>query len=304
MTGLSSDQVDRLVLDVYASGGLDPTRRRVLGPYRSVLVVLLYLRHNVPQALIAELFGCSQPTASRLVGRLLPIITAVLTPIVYTTAERELRSTVRVDGFLVPTGNWRNNTFTSGTYSGKRHACGFNLQAVGSWHETLVLTGTPMPGAMHDARAWRDCGLAQRFEGRLHADGGSGGFADTAYTGTGACAYPTANPRTTSSPSPPATSTAGSPRIGPASNASSPICKTGASWPPVTAACSIASTPSWTPSRSWKPTGPHDHRLNNLLTVPTAAERSPPIRSHDGPVKGQVSRPGFSSPRAVCSAGR
>jgi hypothetical protein len=33
----------------------------------------------------------------------------------------------------------------------------------------------------------RESGLAQRFEGRLHADGGPGGFADTAYTGTGLC---------------------------------------------------------------------------------------------------------------------
>ncbi len=30
-------------------------------------------------------------------------------------------------------------------------------------------------------------GLAQRFDGQLHADGGPGGFADTAYTGTGLC---------------------------------------------------------------------------------------------------------------------
>ena len=27
---------------------------------------------------------------------------------------------------------------------------------------------------MHDARAWRGSGLAQRFTGRLHADGGPG----------------------------------------------------------------------------------------------------------------------------------
>ncbi|WP_162907609.1 helix-turn-helix domain-containing protein, partial [Allorhizocola rhizosphaerae] len=74
MTGLTCDQVDRLVLDVYATGDLDPARRRALGPYRTVLVVLLYLRHNLSQALIAELFGCSQPTVSRLVSRLTPII--------------------------------------------------------------------------------------------------------------------------------------------------------------------------------------------------------------------------------------
>jgi len=187
MTGLTSDQADQLVLDVYATSSLDPARRRALGPYRSVLVVLLYLRHNLSQALIAELFGCSQPTVSRLVGRLMPIIITVLTPTAEKTAERELRSTVRVDGFLAPTGDRRKDTFTSGMYSGKRHACGFNIQVVGSWHGTLVLTGEPLPGSMHDAKAWHESGLAEKFAGRLHADGGPGGYGDTAYTGTGLC---------------------------------------------------------------------------------------------------------------------
>lgn len=38
-----------------------------------------------------------------------------------------------------------------------------------------------------DARreSLRESSLAQRIEGRLHADGGPGGFADTAYTATG-----------------------------------------------------------------------------------------------------------------------
>jgi hypothetical protein len=78
-------------------------------------------------------------------------------------------------------------------YSGKRHACGFNIQVVGSWHGTLVLTGKPMPGSMHAGRAWRESGLAAMFRDRLNADDGPGGFADTAYTGTPACASPTAN---------------------------------------------------------------------------------------------------------------
>jgi hypothetical protein len=187
MAGLTRDQVDRLVMDVYAHGSLDPARRRAVGPYRAVLVVLLYLRHNLSQALIAELFGCSQPTVSRLIGRLAPVITTVLTPHAEQVAARELRSTVRVDGFLAPTGDRRENTYTSGMYSGKRHRCGFNIQVVGSCYGTLVLVGAPQPGAMHDARAWHACGLATIFTGRMHADGGPGGFADTAYTGTGLC---------------------------------------------------------------------------------------------------------------------
>src|SRR5581483_7393303 len=109
----------RLVTDVYAHGELDPARRRVIGPYRSVLVVLIYLRHNLSQALVAELFGCSQPTVSRLIGRLAPVITTVLATNAEHVAARALRSTVRVDGFLAPTGDRRENTYTAGMYSGK-----------------------------------------------------------------------------------------------------------------------------------------------------------------------------------------
>ncbi|WP_027346461.1 transposase family protein [Hamadaea tsunoensis] len=160
MTGLAPDQVDQLVLLV---------------------------RHNVSQALPAELFGCSQPTVSRLVDRFLPVITAVLAPLAEQVAAKELRSTVRVDGFLAPTGDRRANTFTSGMFSGKHHRCGFNIQVVGSAHGTPALTDRPLPGATHDAKAWHESGLAQRFVGRLYADGGPGGFVDTAYTGTGLC---------------------------------------------------------------------------------------------------------------------
>jgi Helix-turn-helix of DDE superfamily endonuclease/DDE superfamily endonuclease len=173
--------------DVCAHGTVDPTHRRAVGPYRAVLVMLIYLRHNLSQALVAELFGCSQPTVSRLVGRLAPTITAVLTPHAEHAAAQALRSTVRIDGFLAPIGDRRENTYTAGMYSGKRHRCGFNIQVVGSAYGRLVLVGTPQPAAMHDAKAWHAYGLAAAFVGRLHADGGPGGFADTAYTGTGLC---------------------------------------------------------------------------------------------------------------------
>jgi DDE superfamily endonuclease/Helix-turn-helix of DDE superfamily endonuclease len=187
MAGLSQGQADHLVAEVYAQGGIDPGRRRVVGPYRTVLMVLVYLRQNLSQALIAELFGCSQPTVSRWIGRLAPLITTVLAACADQRADRDLRSTVRVDGFLAPIGDRRENTFTAGMYSRKRHRCGFNIQVVGSAHGQLILVGDPQPGAMRDARAWQESGLAARFEGRLHAHGGPGGFADTAYTATGLC---------------------------------------------------------------------------------------------------------------------
>src|SRR6266542_1598052 len=115
MAGLTSDQVDRLVIAVDAHGDPDPARRRAVGPHRAVLVVLIYLRHNLSQALVAGLFGCPQPTVSRLIGRLAPVITTVLTDNTARVAAQQLRSTVRVDGYLAPIGERREGTHTSGT---------------------------------------------------------------------------------------------------------------------------------------------------------------------------------------------
>jgi hypothetical protein len=185
MTGLARDQVDDLVRMTLAAGTWPPGRRQALDPYRAVVVVLLFWRHNLSRELPAELSGCSQPTVSRLIARLTPVLTKLLTPLAEQVEARELRSTVRVDGFLAPTGDRRQDTYTSGMYSGKRHRCGFNVRVVASWRGRLVCTGTPMPGPMHDARAFRESGLAAKFTGRLHTDGGPGGIGDTAYHGTG-----------------------------------------------------------------------------------------------------------------------
>jgi hypothetical protein len=62
MIGLASDKVDDLVRQLTQYGLWHVHRHRALDPRRSVLVVLLYLRHNLPQHVLAELFGCSQPT--------------------------------------------------------------------------------------------------------------------------------------------------------------------------------------------------------------------------------------------------
>lgn len=73
MTGLARDQVDDLVRMTHAAGTWPPGRRQALDPYRAVVVVLLFWRHNLPQEVIGELSGCSQPTVSRLIARLTPV---------------------------------------------------------------------------------------------------------------------------------------------------------------------------------------------------------------------------------------
>ncbi|HEX9364354.1 MAG TPA: transposase family protein [Candidatus Dormibacteraeota bacterium] len=133
---------------------------------------------------------------------------------------------MRVDGFLAPTGDRRHDTYTAGMYSGKRHRCGFNLQVVGSAYGTLILVGDPQPGAMHDAKAWHASGLAALFTGRLHADDGPGGFADSAYTGTGLC-VPRRRPNGQQLTDSAREYNQAIASTGPASNASSPTSRTG-----------------------------------------------------------------------------
>ena len=121
MTGLTHAQVDDLVRQLQTRGLWAIHRHRALDPHHCVVAVLLYLRHNLSQHLLAALFGCSQPTVSRAITLLIPMITELLTPLADRVADRELRSTVRVDGFLAPIGDRRANTYTAGMYSGKRH---------------------------------------------------------------------------------------------------------------------------------------------------------------------------------------
>ena len=45
---------------------------RVLGLFLCVRLTLTYLRHNLPQGLLAELYGVSQATASRVIGAYTP----------------------------------------------------------------------------------------------------------------------------------------------------------------------------------------------------------------------------------------
>ena len=51
---------------------------RVLGLFLCVRLTLTYLRHNLPQELLAELYGVSQATASRVIGACTPLIASAL----------------------------------------------------------------------------------------------------------------------------------------------------------------------------------------------------------------------------------
>ena len=103
MTGLSGDQVAVLVQAVFVLlGGMwQPVRgrRRVLGLYRAVVLTLYALRRNESQAVAGELFGCSQPSVSRIVARLRPLLRQATAEHAGQVRRQARRSAVLVDGF-------------------------------------------------------------------------------------------------------------------------------------------------------------------------------------------------------------
>jgi hypothetical protein len=108
MTGLSSGQlvdlVDR-VREVVGPWENPPVARpHVLPLPMAVVAVLFGLRHNMPDEVLAEVFGCSQATITRYREILHPILRWVTRPGGDDQLERARRAEVLVDGFVAPVG--------------------------------------------------------------------------------------------------------------------------------------------------------------------------------------------------------
>jgi hypothetical protein len=146
----------------------------VVGLYRAVVVTLVYVRQNLSQAAVGDLFGVSQPTVSRIYRAVLPLIGEALCVHVPDLREAIRGRIVLVDGTLVPTGNRAGH---KGNYSGKRHRSGLNLQVASDIDGGLLGVSEPQPGAMHDRKAFAECGWENAFKDTPT-------IADAAYQGT------------------------------------------------------------------------------------------------------------------------
>jgi hypothetical protein len=183
MTGLTQGQVDWLYEQLAATVVWDaPTGRpRVLTLYTALVVVLFALRHNLPDDVIGELFGCSGDTVERYQDELEPLVDLFLTPLYEEIRAQAHRDAALVDGFVAPVGE---RDGVDGLYSGKKHVSGQNVQVVGTLSGRLADVGDPCPGAMHDSRAFVESGIAERWAKHYEPDG-PGMIGDKAYKGTG-----------------------------------------------------------------------------------------------------------------------
>ena len=113
---------------------------RVLGPFLCVRLTLTYLRHNLPQELLAELYGVSQATVSRVISTYTPLIAACLNGSVPTVEDLDPTAQLNIDGTLLQCWSWKDHPEL---YSGKHKTTGLNVQGPAPSQEPWP--GSPTP---------------------------------------------------------------------------------------------------------------------------------------------------------------
>src|SRR5436190_10231087 len=73
-----------------------------LGLFKSVTATLTYMRHNRTQAEIGESFGVSQPTVSRAISSITPLIPEAVREFVPTADDLDPDAQYILDGTLLP----------------------------------------------------------------------------------------------------------------------------------------------------------------------------------------------------------
>lgn len=172
-TGLDYEQLLYLEREVAARiGSWQPAtgRRKTLDLFEAIILTLTYLRHNTVQVTIGEQARVSQATVSRYIEILEPVVSCGLDCLALDLQQRAARGDLVVDGFLIPT---RDLTQPQGLFSGKRGAPGLHAQVICDLHGRPVDAGALLPGSAHDARAFRDSGLAKAYEQHLTGAGPS-----------------------------------------------------------------------------------------------------------------------------------
>ena len=144
-TGFSPDEISALCeMALHAAAesgkaGWPPC----LGLYNSVVVTLSYLRRNRVQAELAEAYGISQPTVSRAISALMPLLEKGLAGVAPTADDLGPECQLIVDGTLLPCWSWASEP---GLYSGKHKTTGMNVQVACTLDGQIAWVSDPVPG--------------------------------------------------------------------------------------------------------------------------------------------------------------
>ncbi len=183
MSGLDSEQLDELEERVAAllespwdSGTCRP---RELTLREAIIVSSGYARQNIIEDVWAEIFDTSQPTISRIITKITPLIekaTAEFRPAAECAKAAARGQTVLVDGFLAPCWSWRG---APDLWSGKHKTTGFNSQVVSDLAGDVIFVSEPVTGHNHDMTALSETETAEVIAAAFS------GIGDKGYQGSG-----------------------------------------------------------------------------------------------------------------------
>jgi hypothetical protein len=162
-TGFSKDEIVDLCTMIHAAD-LKPGVNHwppILGLFKSVVVALTYMRRNRVQAELAETYGVSQPTISRAITGLTPLLGQVLRDYVPTADELDGQTQYIVDGTLVPCWSWASHPEL---YSGKHKTTGMNLQVACTLDGELAWISDAVDGRRHDNHCLNESGVIRTFD--------------------------------------------------------------------------------------------------------------------------------------------
>ncbi|WP_306744996.1 transposase family protein [Saccharothrix yanglingensis] len=132
-------------------------RPPALSLYRSVLLTLVLMRQNPAQTVAADWFGVSQPTVSRIVRRIAPLIGQVTCLHTPPLPDALAGRVVLVDGALVPTDDHASHR--KANHNTKHRQAGVTVQVPAALDGTLPAVTGPVEGRTHDSNAYTLTGL-------------------------------------------------------------------------------------------------------------------------------------------------
>lgn len=164
-------------------------RPKSCGLYRAVEIACMYLRQNTPQEFLGDMREISQPTVSRYVADLIPVVKAALEEFVPSAEDAIEMVNGRVcivDGTITPCWSYADH---DELWSRKHGTTGFNAQLVCLLNGEAVYISEPLSGKTHDAVAFADTPVAEIVRNS------GGGIGDKGYQGCVGIATPRKKPR-------------------------------------------------------------------------------------------------------------
>jgi len=164
-TGITKTRITELCARIEARE-LAPGMRRwppVLGLRNALTITLKYLRRNRVQTEIAEDYGVSQPTISRAISAITPVLVNVLLEYVPTADDLDPGTCYLVDGTLLPCWSWRAHPEL---YSGKHKTTGMNIQVACTIDGRLAWISDPVSGGRHDNHCLGESGALETLDPR------------------------------------------------------------------------------------------------------------------------------------------